>query len=266
MKSVLEIVRKTSMYFQPQIRTKIMNEGWASYWHEKLFLQDERIRGHEVDFARIHSGVASLPRVGLNPYALGMRLFYQIEEMADKGRLSERFQRIRDMEARENFDEKTGEGGRHIFTVRENLSDFMFIQTFVDQDFVDRYNLFVAGKRLNEDKMVWEYYVQSRKAEDYRQMLLDTLYHPPHIEIDEQRSGDRVLSLTHRFEGKPLVKEYIANTMMGIEYLWGAPVHLETSEAVRAAPPRDQESRPQVKWRRVRYEMNKRTLDKSILA
>ena len=82
----MEVVRKTSIFFQPQIRTKIMNEGWASYWHEKLFLADDRIKGHEIDFARTHSGVASLPRVGLNPYALGMRLFQYIEEMADKGK------------------------------------------------------------------------------------------------------------------------------------------------------------------------------------
>ena len=44
MQSVLQVVRKTSLFFQPQIRTKIMNEGWASYWHESLFLRDDRIR------------------------------------------------------------------------------------------------------------------------------------------------------------------------------------------------------------------------------
>ena len=70
-RSIMEVVRKTSIFFQPQIRTKIMNEGWASYWHEKLFLADDRIKGHEIDFARTHSGVASLPRVGLNPDAWG---------------------------------------------------------------------------------------------------------------------------------------------------------------------------------------------------
>ncbi len=94
MRSILEIVRKTSLFFQPQIRTKIMNEGWASYWHENLFLQDDRIKGHEVDFARVHAGVTSMPRVGMNPYALGMRLFTHIEEQADKGRLSFAFQRL----------------------------------------------------------------------------------------------------------------------------------------------------------------------------
>ncbi len=229
MKSVIEVVRKTSVYFQPQIRTKIMNEGWASYWHETLFLQDERIKGHEVDFARVHAGVTSLPRVGLNPYALGMRLFQNIEEMADKGRLSYQYQRILNADARERYDAKTGTGRDFIFAVRENCADFLFLSTFLDQEFVNRHRLFVAGKRLNKGKMVWEYYVKSRNAEKYRHMMLDMLYHPPCITIDEEKSDD-VLYLLHRFEGKPLVQEFIANAMLGIEFLWGNPVKLETSE------------------------------------
>ena len=35
--------------------------------------RDDRIAGHEVDFARVNSAVTAMPRVGLNPYALGMR-------------------------------------------------------------------------------------------------------------------------------------------------------------------------------------------------
>ena len=70
--------------------------GWASYWHEKLFLQDDRIEGHEVDFARTHAGVTSMPRVGLNPYALGLRLFYYIEQLTDKGKYSVEFRRLFD--------------------------------------------------------------------------------------------------------------------------------------------------------------------------
>ncbi|HEX3073834.1 MAG TPA: SpoVR family protein, partial [Ignavibacteriales bacterium] len=53
MKSVVEIVRETSLYFAPMIRTKTMNEGWASFWHENLFLNDDRIKGHEIAFAKI---------------------------------------------------------------------------------------------------------------------------------------------------------------------------------------------------------------------
>jgi stage V sporulation protein R len=272
MKSVLEVVRKTSVYFQPQIRTKIMNEGWASYWHEKLFLQDDRIKGHEVDFARVHSGVTSLPRVGLNPYALGMRLFCYIEELAKKGKRSIRFQLLKDIHGREIFDAANGKEQDFIFRTRENFSDFTFINTFVDQDFVSQNRLFVVDKRLNQSKMTWEYYVKSRKGEDYRQMLLDTLYHPPHIEIGAAKGDDGYLYLMHQFEGKPLVKEFIANTMMGIEYLWGAPVQLETSEIEPSAGQRAEYSQPalsaeeqevQVNWQRVIYTMQGRKLSKT---
>ncbi len=85
MLTVMEVIRSTSLYFQPQIRTKILNEGWASYWHEKLFLQDDRIGGHEVDYSIVNARVTSMPRVGLNPYALGMRLFDYLEDKANKG-------------------------------------------------------------------------------------------------------------------------------------------------------------------------------------
>ncbi len=38
-KRIFEIVRRESYYFYPQYRTKILGEGWASYWHAELMLQ-----------------------------------------------------------------------------------------------------------------------------------------------------------------------------------------------------------------------------------
>jgi len=275
MTSVMHVVRKTSLFFQPQIRTKIMNEGWASYWHETLYLDDDRINGHEVDFARVNAGVTSMPRVGLNPYALGMRLFHYIEELAGKGRYSIKFRRLLDARARGQFDAHTGGGLDFLFKLRENYNDFMFINTFVDQDFVNQYKLFVAGRRLNQNRGVWEYFVKSRSAEKYRRMLLDTLYHPPYIQINQEKTNNGNLYLVHVFEGKPLVKDFIANTMLGIEYLWGSPVQLETSEVVQAEPsqvrlpipglsmPVEEELQTrEIKWQRVLYTMKDRKLSK----
>ncbi len=263
MKQVMEIVRKTSIFFQPQIRTKIMNEGWASYWHEILFLSDNRIRGHEVEFARVHAGVTAMPRVGMNPYALGMRLFTYLEEQADKGRLSFDYRRLRGTEERMGYDRKTGRGREHIFSLRENLCDYTFLKEAIDQEFVDRHRLFVAAKRLDQQRQVWQYYVKSRKAEDYRQMVLNSLYHPPCITVVPDKGAQGVLYLNHRFEGKQLVKEYIANTMMAIEFLWGGPVHLETSEArIEKGGGRQEEGEEEVKitWQRVVYRMENKTL------
>ncbi len=275
MKIVMQVVRNTSLFFQPQIRTKIMNEGWASYWHETLFMKDDRIQGHEIDFARVNAKVTAMPRVGLNPYALGMRLFYFLEEMADKGKLSIKFERIKDVEERKKFDAGTANGRDFIFQVRENFSDFSFINTFLNDDFIRKNKLFVSGRRLNRSKGVWEYYVKSRAPEDYRRMLLDSLYHPPHLEIDTEKNVDHNLYLVHRFEGKPLVKEFIKNTMMGIEFLWGGQVQLETSEPVSASPVEKQysvgfplvpsggeEKETEVKWQRVLYTMKGRKLSK----
>ena len=279
MKTIIQVIRKTSLFFQPQIRTKIMNEGWASYWHETLFLQDDRIQGHEVDFARVNAGVTAMPRVGLNPYALGMRLFYYIEELADKGKIDYSFERILDAEERNKYDKHTGKGRAFIFKVREDFCDFMFINRFFDQDFMTRHKLFVAGRRLDQTRMVWQYYVKSRKLEDYRQMLLDSLYHPPHITVDlEKAGGDGILYLVHHFEGKPLVKQFIKNTMIGVEYLWGKKVQLETSEIVPSAkkaqntltslfpqPREEVEEEEEIKWERVLYTMENRKLTRKVI-
>ncbi len=281
-KPVLEVVRTTSIFFQPQIRTKIMNEGWASYWHEALFLADDRIKGHEVDYSRINAGVTAMPRVGLNPYALGMRMFHYLEEIGNKGKYTYDFQKIKDANERKTYDAKQGQGREFIFNIRENYCDFTFINTFLDQDFMTKNDLFVVGKRLNNERMVYEYYIKSKKAEDYRQMLIDLLYHPPFIEIDEAQSKNGALYLNHRFEGKPLVTEYIANTMMGIEYLLGAPVQLETSEVTMTQagqtapfllpgvpvppPPQPDEAQARtISWQRVLYTMDKKKLTKKKL-
>jgi stage V sporulation protein R len=266
MRQVVQIVRETSLYFQPQIRTKIMNEGWASYWHETLFMQDDRITGHEVDFARVNAGVTSMPRVGLNPYALGMRLFYFIENAGDRGRYSQEFLRLLDRDRRKAFDHGTATGRDLIFAIRENLDDYLFTSMFLEQDFVDHHKLFVADKKLDEQRMVWQWYVKSRNAEDYRQMVHDQLYHPPYVTIDPGRSkpGDE-LTLVHHFEGKPLVRDFVAGSLLGLEFLWGGPAVLETTEVKdikRPAEDAPQDTPPQISWQRVRYRMKDRKLSR----
>jgi stage V sporulation protein R len=228
MKTIFEIIRDTSLYFSPMMRTKIMNEGWASYWHEKLFLLDERIKGHEVAFARINAKVTALSRVGLNPYAIGWRLFMHSEEMANKGKYSYDYQKIKNVDDRKLFDLKTNNGNDFIFHVRANYCDSTFVNRFIDQEFVDKHKLMVVGQRINLQKGVKEYYVKSRKAEDYKKMMFDSLYHPPHVTFYERENG--TLYINHEFEGKELYRDYIKNTLIGIEYLWGDQVKLETTE------------------------------------
>ncbi len=276
-KSVMQIVRNTSLYFQPQIRTKIMNEGWASYWHEYLFMRDDRICGHEIDYAKINAGVTAMPKVGLNPYALGMRLFQHLVEMEDRGCYSFDYRMLKDEVGKRKYDNKKQTGAEYILKVRENFNDYTFINTFIDQEFVSKHKLFVAGKRFNSQRMTWQYYIQSKRAEDYRQMVIDTLYHPPEIKVDQNKSTNGILYLNHLFEGKPLKSDFIENTMIGIEYLWGGPVHLETSDPVSkgqtvsgsysnfwdpASSTTKEKPREEIVWKRMLYVMENRKLHK----
>jgi stage V sporulation protein R len=255
MQSVATIVRNTSIYFAPQIRSKIMNEGWASYWHDELFRRDQRITGHEIEYAKLNAGVTSLSRIGLNPYAIGMRLVQYVETLADKGKLELKYRHISGIEERQNYDHRTGKGRETLFELRKNFSDFMLLNIFIDQDFMDLHNLFVVGKRLNRDRGTVEYYVKSRRAEDYRNMLIESLYHPPYITVDTTKTNE---------EGKQLYGPYIPDTLVGIAYLWGGQVQLETTETAGGKTSEEEDVLP-VSSTRVLYTTKERKTEKTTL-
>lgn len=246
MKLVMTIVRNTSLYFAPQMRTKIVNEGWASYWHDSLFRSDDRIKGHEVDYAKINAWVTSLNRIGLNPYAIGLRLLQHIEKLGNQGRIDYNFQRIENFEERKAFNTNINKGKEAIFNVRKNFSDFMLINTFVSQDFVDEYNLFVVGKRLNEQRGTVQYYIKSKKSQDYKNMLIESLYHPPKMRVDLNKTNENNLFIVHSFEKKQLYKDYIPDVLIGLEFLWGSQVQLATTEIVRKKDKKELELQPVV--------------------
>jgi len=109
---------------------------------------------------------------------------------------------------------------------------------------------------------------------DYKKMVIDTLYHPPEIFVDKANSKKGILYLNHKFENRPLKMDFIENTMVGIEYLWGGPVHLETSEPVvsgktatsdgsfwdPASHKTEDKSLESIKWKRMLYVMENRKL------
>jgi stage V sporulation protein R len=177
---------------------------------------------------------------------------------------------LSDKRKRTRYDTEAGLGRKFIFAVRENYADSMFINSFVDQDFVDLHKLFVVGKRLNKERMTWQYYVKSRKAEDYKAMVSDSLYHPPSIVVNVDESGTLVLN--HVFEGKPLVREYIDGTMLGLEFLWGGKICLYTSEPVPIKPQTSPETvteqekpKQEISWKRFRYIMDGRKLSRELV-
>src|SRR5262249_3251608 len=49
-RDVLEMVREEAYYFLPQMQTKIMNEGWASYWHSTIMTQKALKPSEFIDY------------------------------------------------------------------------------------------------------------------------------------------------------------------------------------------------------------------------
>src|SRR5579885_3352297 len=79
-RDILEIVRDEAYYFAPQGMTKIMNEGWATYWHSKIMTQKACKDSEIIDYADQYAGVVATSPGSLNPYTLGVELLRFIEE------------------------------------------------------------------------------------------------------------------------------------------------------------------------------------------
>jgi len=209
------------------------------------------MKSHEVDFARTHANVTALPQIGLNPYAIGMRLFEYIYDLGNKGKYSREYISLLNEEDRKSFDKKAGTGKDLIFKVRKTMSDFQFLNTYVTDDFMKRYDLCVIGARINEQRGTREYYIKSRKLKDYKTQILDYLAHPPCIEINPEGcvKAKGSLYINHVFEGKQLITPYIDNVMRGIYFLWGGNVLLETSEIETSTAEDKVLSTPSPLWR-----------------
>ena len=79
-RDIIDIVRDEANYFMPQIHTKIMNEGWASFWHYRLMNKLELPQKYHIPFLKSHNQVIRPHVGGLNPYHLGFEIFKKIEE------------------------------------------------------------------------------------------------------------------------------------------------------------------------------------------
>ena len=97
---VLSIIRDEAYYFAPQAQTKIMNEGWASYWHSTIMTRQGLEPQDVVDYADHHSGTMATSPGRLNPYKLGIELFRDIEERWNKGRFGKEYDECDDLQAK----------------------------------------------------------------------------------------------------------------------------------------------------------------------
>ncbi|MES2769131.1 MAG: SpoVR family protein [Bdellovibrionota bacterium] len=224
---ILSIIRVESYYFAPQGMTKIMNEGWASYWHTTMMTNGLLTDGEVIDYADHHSGTTAMAPTGFNPYKIGIELFRNIEERWNKGQFGREWEQCEDYTQRKNWDKKLGLGRQKIFEVRRNYNDVMFIDEFLTEDFCIQNKMFVYkyNQRTNE------YVIDTRNFAEVKKKLLFQLtnFGQPIIEVmDGNYENKGELLLRHLYEGVDLQPDYMKETMKNVQEIWKRPVNLMT--------------------------------------
>ncbi|WP_079529221.1 SpoVR family protein [Halobacillus hunanensis] len=213
-RDILTMMREEMLYFWPQLETKIMNEGWASYWHARILRELNLTSDEVIDFANLNASVVQPSKTQLNPYYLGLKIFEDIEE---------RYNNPTDEMKKHGIEE--GSGREKIFEVREIESDQSFIRNYLTKDLVKQEDMYLFQKQGQK------YKITDKDHESVRDQLITMRVNGgfPYLTVqngDYMKNGE--LYLKHHFEEVELDISYLEKTLPYIYQLWGRPVHMET--------------------------------------
>lgn len=214
-RDIIHIVRQEQLYFVPQMQTKIMNEGWASYWHREIMHSLNLSEEEFVKFASLNSAVVAPSSQQVNPYYVGLKIFESIKK---------RWDQPTNQELRE-FGYVPGSGLVKMREARELDNDVSFLRNYLTRDLVDELDLYIYKREGDQLVVVEKDWMKIRDS------LVASLtnFGVPYIVVadgDYHRNGE--LYLEHRFEGQELDLKYAEKTLEAVHGLWGRPVHVET--------------------------------------
>jgi stage V sporulation protein R len=231
-RELTRIVRKIAQYFYPQRQTKVMNEGWATFWHHRIlndmYDADQIDEGVLLECMHSHTNVISQRGFAqFNPYALGFAMFTDIRRVCEH---------------------PTAEDRHYLPAVAgtdwlETLHDAM--HNYRDESFILQ---FLSPKVLRDLKLMhihtdetddaWEV-MQTASVEGFEAIRRELaanhrmeLYLPEISVVRYRREQDRSLLLRHQaWHGKMLEAEQAEKTLAQLKYLWGYDVSMETVDA-----------------------------------
>jgi stage V sporulation protein R len=226
-REVLEVVREEAYYFAPQWQTKIMNEGWATYWHSKLMTQKILDASEIIDYADHAAGVLATSGGRLNPYKLGVELYRNVEERWDRGQFGKEWEDCDDLDAKRNWNLRLGLGKKKIFEVRALYNDVTFIDEFLTPDFCRDHKLFsFSWSNRNE-----RYEIETREFRAVKEKLLFQLTNGgnPFIYVEDANYDNRgELLLRHDHQGLDLRVDYSKEVMRALLRVWKRPISVTT--------------------------------------
>lgn len=238
-RDVVDIVREQSLYFYPQRRTKIMNEGWAAYWHKRI-MREMSDRGNISDadnehWWKLHSGIVAPNPRQLNPYYLGMKMYEYIEDYYN-GTLSERETNYLKRQGVTTYPEYTGPlknspAMPHLRDAMMHNDDQSFIRNYFNKIISDRMDLYIYDEKVDPKTGETTAVIVENGWEQIRDKLVEVRDNNgvPRIVVkngDYRNAGE--LYLYHEFDGRTLDPSYVEKTLPYIYQLWGRPVYIES--------------------------------------
>ncbi|MEG6615752.1 SpoVR family protein [Peptococcaceae bacterium 1198_IL3148] len=214
-RDILSVLREEMLYFWPQMQTKIINEGWATYWHLRIMREMDLVESEALEFAKMHAGVIQTSKTSINPYFIGLKIFEDIEKRWNNPTEEER----------ERYGCNGQEGREKIFEVRTVDNDVSFLRNYLTKELIEELDLYLFRKVGHDYKVVDKDW---RKVRDELVRNL-TNCGVPYIVVengDYKKRGE--LHLKHLFEGLELDVLHLEKTLPHIYLIWGRPVHLET--------------------------------------
>jgi stage V sporulation protein R len=234
-RELVRIVRKLAQYFYPQAQTKVMNEGWATFWHytilNRLHETGQVDDGFMFEFLKSHTNVVYQPAFdakhfsGINPYALGFAMFSDLRRMCEAPTDEDRvwFPEIAGRDWRKTLD----------FAMR-NFKDESFIAQYLSPRLIRELRLFAVADHRAESTLKVECIHDEPGYRRVRKLLAQQHAHEqrvPDVQIVQfDRDGDRSLTLRHTQRRGRQLNDAAFEVVVHLRRLWGFPVRLETWE------------------------------------
>ncbi len=234
-REIVRIVRKLAQYFYPQAQTKVMNEGWATFWHYTLLntMHERRLvdDGFMLEFLKSHTNVIAQPSFdsnyysGMNPYALGFAMFTDLRRICEEPTDEDRrwYPEMAGSDWKKSLD----------FAMR-NFKDESFIAQYLSPKLIRDFRLFAIADHRNDSMLKVDSIHDDAGYRRVRKLL--ALQHAqesrvPDVQVvNYDRDGDRSLTLRHMQRRGRSLGDAAAAVVSHLRRLWGFPVRLETFE------------------------------------
>ncbi|MGH7856990.1 MAG: SpoVR family protein, partial [Candidatus Binatia bacterium] len=221
-RDLLTMVHEEARYFIPQIETKIMNEGWASYWHREILNALSLPQELHLEFLVRHNQVVRPIEGSMNPYHLGLKVWEDIRRRYDDPTPEEQ----------RDYERPREQGVKQMFEVRAADRDMSFLRRFLTEDLMRQMDLFQYEAKGND--LVISKVSDSEGWKRVKEVLLRNvgMGGVPVIKIEDANySNNRTLYASHDHDGRDLHLEYAEKTLSYLYRLWGREVLLESALA-----------------------------------